>query len=103
MKTAGCVLMFRGLGRRIWKWRTNRRLAKLVNAYIETVSKRKESYRKQLNKLQELLKAQSIDELTYERLKQALENDYAQKLEDAKMQLPSTQSVNAPSIDADIQ
>ena len=89
MKTAGCVLMFQGLRRRIWKLRTDRRLAKLVNAHIKTVSKRKRSYRKQLNKLQELLEAQSIDELTYERLKQALENDYVQKLEDAKMQLPS--------------
>ncbi len=103
MKIARCVLMFRGLERRIWKWRSDRRVAKLVNAYIKTVSKRKESYRKQLNKLQELLKAQSIDELTYERLKRALENDYVQKLEEARMQLPSTQGVNTPSIDADIR
>jgi len=57
VKITGRVLMFRGLGRRIWKWRANRRLAKLVNAYIKTISERKESYKKQLNKLQELLES----------------------------------------------
>jgi len=103
VKITGRVLMFRGLGRRIWKWRANRRLAKLVNAYIKTISERKESYKKQLNKLQELLEAKSIDELTYERLNQALEKDYIQKREEARMQLPSTQGANRLPVDADIQ
>ena len=81
--------MIQGLGRRIWTWQANRTLAKRVNAYVKTISKQKESYNKQLNNLQELLKNESINEITYERMKQALEKNYAQKREEAKMQLPS--------------
>ena len=92
-----------GLGRRIWKWRINRRLAKSVNGYVKTISKQKESYNGQLNKLQELLKTESLDEVTYERMKQALENDYSKKREDTKMQLHSTQDQNIPSTDEDVQ
>lgn len=81
--------------------RAERRIVKLVNAYVKTASKHKESYDKQLNKLQELLKNQSIDEVTYERVKQALENDYAQKRGEAKMQLSSEKGKNTPFADAD--
>lgn len=103
MQIAGVFLLLRGLERKIGVWRANRRLGKLVNAYVKTVSKHKESYEKQLNKLQELLTAESIDELTYERMRKALENDHTQKLEEAKMQLASTQGINTPSADADFQ
>ena len=80
--------------------RAQGRIAKLVNAYIKTTSKYKESYNIQLNNLQELLKNESIDELTYERMKQALENDYTRKREEAKMQLHSTEAQNPLSEDA---
>lgn len=103
MQIAGCVLLLRELERRITIWRANRKLAKLVNTYVKTVSKHKESYEKQLNKLQELLTAESVDELTYERMRKALENDHVQKLEEAKMRLSSTQDINTPSADAGIQ
>jgi hypothetical protein len=90
MKIVWCVLMFGGLGRRICIWRDNRKLAKLVSAYVKLTSKQKESYSKQLNKLQELLMTESVDELTYERMKRALEDDYIVKREEAKLQLSST-------------
>jgi hypothetical protein len=71
--------MSQELWRRIWKWRTSRESAELENGYVETMSQQKESYDKQLNKLQELLKNESIDELTYERMKTALDNSLVQR------------------------
>lgn len=91
--------MFRGHGRRTPNWRANRRLAEL----LDTMSRHEESYGKQLKRLQELLENESIDGLTYERMKLVLKNDYIRKLDEVKMQLPSAQGVKAPSVDADIQ
>lgn len=86
MKKARCVLMSMGLGERIWKWRSNRKSAEFENGYVKTISEQRESYRKQLNKLQELLKSESIDELTYERMKNALDDNYIQKRGEANLQ-----------------
>ena len=86
MKIARCALMSQEPGRRIWKWRTNRESAELENGYVKTMSQQKESYDRQLNKLGELLKNESIDELAYERMKRALDNSLVQKRGEANAQ-----------------
>lgn len=78
--------MSQELGRRIWKWRANRKSEEPEDGYVRTMSQQKESYDKQLNRLQELLKNESIDELTYERMKTALDNSLVQKRGEANAQ-----------------
>ncbi len=87
------VLLSLGFGERIGKWRINKKSAELENGYFKTISEQKESYSNQLNKLQELLRTESIDELTYERMKNALDDNYVKKRGEANAQRARAEQV----------
>jgi len=77
--------------------RAQRKLKKLKSTFARNRLKQKEVFTRQLKKLDELSQSKSIDEITYERLKKVLENDYAQKREKAQVQLSSSTSKNGSS------
>jgi len=74
-----------------------RKLKKLMGKYVRKRLKQKEAFNKELERLEELFQNKSIDQITYERLKQLLENNYEKKREDALTQFTSLSSKNDPS------
>ncbi len=70
--------------------RAQKKLKKLVDLYAKKKSKLQESYDAQMERLQELLKAESIDNVTFERMKNALEKE--SKKHEAGLTAPSTPS-----------
>ncbi len=67
--------------------RAQLRVANLVNEYVKESSKQKESYTEQLQRLQYLYKTGNLDEVTYERMKLALENSLVKSQEETKMKM----------------
>jgi hypothetical protein len=66
--------------------RQERKLKKLMRRYVTNRLTQKEVFAKELGKLQVLLQNKSIDEYTYNRLKETLEISFAQKREEARTQ-----------------
>ncbi len=70
--------------------RAQKKLKKVIDMYAKKRSKLQESYDAQMERLQELLKAESIDSVTFERMKNALEKE--SKKHEASLDAPSMQS-----------
>lgn len=66
-----------------------RKLKKVLRTYVKRRRKQEEVLAKELEKLEELRSSESIDEITYERLKHILEMDSKRKREEARAQLTS--------------
>ncbi len=66
-----------------------RKLKKVLRTYVKRRRKQEEVLAKELEKLEELRSSESIDEITYERLKHILEMDSKRKRDEARAQLTS--------------
>ena len=72
--------------------RHRKKLAKLARAYMKDRLKQREIFAKQLEILDAQLRNKTIDKKSYARLKKVLEINFAERSEEARVQLETTRS-----------